>query len=627
MRTPFPLKLLCQCFLLLLLAACSASSPPVSRHVEVPHLSTGTQEDEIQRNLRLAAISSSPDKETYLLNAAELFLNSEQFTEAGAVLNGIADMEALPSPVQLRYALLRGEVALQQGEADAALELLQSALQTPLHSLESNLQQQVLNLRSRAYYEQHQYIAAVRERILLAGLLTQAELAANNNTIWQILANAPENALDVRGNQIDTYELRGWLELAQVVNAEQFDIPRQVQAVSQWQNKWMQHSAAAELPEALTFVHELWDNRARNIALLLPVSEPAGKAINEGFLGAYYEAMAQGVEVPTITVYDTSVSNEIMPLYRQAVERGADMIIGPLRKELVRQLQSQDSLPVPTLALNYGDFDRISPAGLYQFGLAPEDEIMQAAEMAWQAGHRYAAILIPTGGDYIRISETFASYWQQLGGEVVSQATFSQNSTYTDVIRDLLSIGDSEVRATQLRSLLSRNTIHFTPRRRQDVDFIFLNASPLEGRQIKPTLAFHFAGDVPVYAMPNIYDGGNNTVANRDLNGVMFMDAPWILKANEPLREHMNSIWPASAGPVQRLRAMGVDSFRLYARIAQLEAYPQTRLHGATGMLSMQSNGGIKRELLEAQIINGNAALLESRPQNSNTNITQIPRP
>jgi len=594
-----------------LLLACG-STQPVSAPAVVIESRELEDLDPAQRQLQMAANAASPEREEYLLNAIELLLLADRNAEAQVVAARINRITSLPASSKLRYALLSSEIALRNGAAETALALLRDALSVPSADLDNSLQQRVIELRSRVYVEQQQYVAAVQEHLLLTALLSPTEQILNNDRIWQILSLAPLNELDIRGSAINSYELRGWLELAQVVSAHQNDVEQQIQAVAQWRNKWIQHSAAGNLPESLTYVHQLWENRAQRIALLIPLEEPAGKAVNEGFLGAWYDAMAKGQEVPEITVYDTTMITDIMPIYRLAVEQGADMVIGPLRKESVRQLQSLRAMPVPTLALNYGDVDRPSPQGFYQFGLAPEDEIMQAADLAWAAGHRNAALLIPRGEEYVRIRETFVNYWAGLGGEVVSAATFGNANPYSEIVSELMSIDASEARAAQLRTLLPRSSLHFTPRRRQDIDFIFMLATPLEGRQIKPALAFHFAGDVPVYSMPGIYDGGANPVANRDLNGVIFTDSPWILQS-DPLRETLNRVLPAPASNVQRLRAMGVDSFRLYARLGQLESFPAMRVQGATGTLSMQRNGSIKRELLEARFVNGSAALASAR--------------
>lgn len=139
---------------------------------------------------------------------------------------------------------------------------------------------------------------------------------------------------------------------------------------------------------------------------------------------------------------------------------------------------------------------------------------------------------------------------------------------------------------------------------------MFVLANPAEGRQLKPTMAFHFAGDIPVFAMPAIYDGGVNVTGNRDLNGIVFVDAPWILRNTDPLKANTFNVWADASGPVQRLRAMGVDSFRLHSRIAQLANFPGIRLQGATGILSMRPDGSINRELIGAQIVEGEAVII-----------------
>jgi len=295
------------------------------------------------------------------------------------------------------------------------------------------------------------------------------------------------------------------------------------------------------------------------------------------------------------------------------------MVIGPLRKESVRQLQRQQRLAVPTLALNYGDEDRMNPAGFYQFGLAPEDEIRQIARTAWQSGHRSASVLTPDGQEYLRIQQVFTDAWQALGGTVINRTGFGDAANYPDTIARMLNTDASQARADQLLSTLPRNNMEFIPRRRQDIDFIFMQANPAEGRQLKPTLGFHFAGDVPVYAMPAIYDGGRGASNNRDLNGIVFVDAPWILTVNDPLQAQTLQAWPANSAAVQRLRAMGVDAYRLHARLAQMSNFPGIRIQGATGVLGMQANGGITRELLPARIVNGSPELIA---QTSSTALT-----
>lgn len=588
-----------------------ASPTPEAPLAPVETAGFGTQNDAIQNALDLARSSSPSQSAVYRLEAVTLMLEAGNVEDAQDTLEQITNVANLPPQTQVLYAIAVANLALAQEEPNVALRALQSSTLTPINAQAPDLQITLRELRAQGYFQDGQYLAAVRERIQLTPLLDSDAINANNNIIWEILASAPLAALTNADVNIDSYELRGWLELARLVESNQRDFQSQISAIDQWRNTWTQHSASATLPAAVARIYTVWENRPQEIALVLPVQEPVGKAISEGFLSAYYEALANGRNVPRVRIYDTSFQPEPLVLYDQAVDDGAQLIIGPILKDAVRRIQrSSRPMPVPTLALNYGDSGLVAPMGLYQFGLAPEDEIMQAADTAWAAGHRYATVLTPSGGDYQRIQDSFVNYWQQLGGTIVSVDSYGDARDYSPVIKRLFSIDASEARAARIRNLIPRQNVEFVPRRRQDVDFIFLLANPNEGRQIKPTLAFHFADDVPVYAMPSIYDGGTNPTANRDLNNVIFNDAPWILDNDDPLKPSVTSTWSAASGPIQRLRAMGVDAYRLYLRMELMREFPYTRLNGATGELHYEADGSIHRRLRNAVFVNGVANIL-----------------
>lgn len=588
-----------------------ANNAPQDPIAPVEEIGLGGQADAIQSLLNLADDSPTPLAASYRLDAIELMLETGAIEDAEDTLQQISNVSALSQELQIRYSLARAKISLDNEEPEAALRSLQSVVSTPINALDPNMQIPLRELRAESFFQNQQYIAATRERIQLTPLLDDAGKVRNNNAIWEILSSAPTSVTGDSSINPDSYELRGWLELVRLVDNNRYDIQGQISAMDQWRNTWTAHSAASSLPDALQMVYTIWQRRPREIALVLPVQEPLGKAISEGFLSAYYDALAKGRDVPQVRIYDTSYQAEPLIYYDQAVDDGAQLIIGPLLKDAVRRIQrSSRPMPVPTLALNYGDPDGGSPQDLYQFGLAPEDEIKQAADTAWQAGHRYAAVLTPSGGDYQRIQDSFVNYWTSLGGTIVSVDSFSDARDYSPVIKRVFSIDASEARAATLRNLVPRENVQFIPRRRQDVDFIFLLANPNEGRQIKPTLAFHFADDVPVYAMPSIYDGGINEAANRDLNTVVFNDAPWVLESNDPLKTSVTATWAPATGPIQRLRAMGVDAYRLYLRMELMREYPYTRLSGATGVLHYRADGSIHRQLRNAVIVNGIANIL-----------------
>src|SRR5690606_10747245 len=128
----------------------------------------------------------------------------------------------------------------------------------------------------------------------------------------------------------------------------------------------------------------------------------------------------------------------------------------------------------------------------------------------------------------------------------------------------------------------------FEPRRRQDIDFIYLVASPAPARQIVPSLAYLYAGDIPVYASQEVYSGVARPVDDRDLHGVVFGESPWVLRQPAGSAERVRELFPLDDGQALRLQAFGLDVFRLYPRLALLDSSPGLSLPGASGLLRME---------------------------------------
>jgi len=600
----YPLTLI---LLSLLLANC-ASSPATSPTPQTP-VDRQTSAS-IESLLTQSRASDGPQAADYLLNALELMLASNQISRAENTLENIVDPSTLPVALQIRYAMARAGVDLQRQRTEAAVTLLSGELVQAADSQSLTTQSSLLRLRIRAYRANGQLIDAAKDTIELAEIDSTTSPALLHNQVWDSLRLLSLDDLDAMSASSANYETRGWVELAKVIKVYEHNIQNQLDALDGWRQVWMEHRAATALPAALASLQQIWDQRPRHIALLLPLQSQIGNAILEGFVSAYYEALDDNREVPRISIFDTTNLDSIFPTYEQAVDADADLIIGPFEKDLVRQLNQRRALPVPTLALNYAD-SASNPDTLYQFGLAPEDDIRQLADLAWQAGHRNAGLMIPASADYERIQNLFVNYWLELGGKVVSQVNFDNSSDYSDVVQRLMAIDSSTARAQRLRNLLPRNTLEFTPRRRQDVDFIFLVANPRQGRQIKPTLSFHYAGDVPVYAMPSIYDGRDNESQNRDLNGIVFTDAPWVLADTDPLKPVVTQTLRSAQGPLTRLRAMGIDSFRLHSRLPQLENGTVSSLPGTTGTLTVSADRLIHRISQQAEFVNGIARSID----------------
>jgi outer membrane PBP1 activator LpoA protein len=333
-------------------------------------------------------------------------------------------------------------------------------------------------------------------------------------------------------------------------------------------------------------------NAQSHIALFLPLTGayagPA-QAIKEGFL-AQHDARSMPVRI-----YDTSQTSDICNLYYQAVQNGAHFVVGPLIKENVYTLSkvTQLNLTVPVLALNtHPDIQITGSKPFFLFALSPEDEAKSLANKAFANGHRRASLIVPDNDWGNRVLNAFSTQWKSLDGKLVSTALIQAKQDPAISIRKLLNI-----HAQYDPKKTPKDKIHLI--RRQDIDMIVLAAPPEQARQWRPLLDFYEAQDLKVYSTSSVYEGKLQPQQDRDLNGIIFCDMPFML--NNP-NESQNSL--------SRLRAMGLDAYQLMSRLPILLQTPGAQYHGATGLLSMGPNHKIERELTWAQIRNGVPNLL-----------------
>lgn len=628
-------------FIALSVVGCGGSTPTMDR------AGAYTQVD-ADALLARAEVSQSPQKEILQLQASRQLNYDQQYTRARNLLNSL-NPAVLDNAQFAEYALLFSEAAV----ADDAYFMAQRILTNP------RLNQQWQSLPAASRITLHQRRAdvfmllgqphdSIVERIALDALLaTQPapeplispttprnslqphQRAADNSRhtnqdlLWQTLMSMSLTELQTHSQQAPqlpsphTHELNGWYQLALLSKSHQFNLDKQLEVINHWVIDWPQHAASERLPKDLQLLQQLIAERPTQVALLLPQQGrlgTAGNAVRDGFVAAYYEAMQQQHTIPRLKFYDTSKGN-IIDIYHRAVAEGAEMVIGPLDKDKVAELSRLEVLPIPTLAVNYSEDEQEPAGGLYQFGLSTEDEARQIAHRAWIEGHRYAMILTTDASWGLRSADAFRDAWEAQGGTVINVSQFTGQADYSSVIKRALHIDLSEQRYSRLRVLLNR-PLEFEPRRRQDADMLFLAAQAGEARQIKPTLAFHYASDLEVYATSQIFGGVNAPQRDRDLNGIKFSTLPWFFDSRNPeKRSIMAAANPAAA--FQRLYALGVDSYQLYPRLKLLEQSPYTRLYGVTGSLSMNRLRQIEREQTWAQMVDGSAKPLPAVVNNA----------
>lgn len=587
------LRLLSALCLAVLLAACASS--PSSNLGELPRTPDAT----IEQLLGQAASAKTPAEASLLrLSAADLAYRQHANDRAAQILTQV-QVEQLNVGQQIIASTLAAELALARNQPKQALNALNHPSLQRLG--EASVEQQVRThtVRARALEADGQTLPAAQERVFIAPLLSGDAAAANSDAIWALVSSLPADQLQTTG----TDDLAGWQSLALAVKSAG-TLDQQKAAINDWRNTHAGHPAAKQLPAALTKLMELTSQPLTKIALLLPQQgqlASVGKALRDGFMAAYYQAQQAGQKPPVVEVFDSSRVTSMDDFYRQAQAAGAQMVVGPLEKPLVKQLAGRPQLPLTTLALNYSDTTAANPPQLFQFGLAAEDEAREVSRRARADGLHRAVALVPRGEWGDRVLAAFRQDFEANGGSLLGSQRVDQPVALAQQIGDLMQAHQGANGSNGSR--------------RQDVDFIFLASTPQLAQQIKPTLNFQYAGDVPVYATSNVYSASGDTSQYNDMNGVRFCETPWLLDNANPLRQQVVRQWPQAGGSLGRLYAMGADAFGLAPRLEQLKALPDNRMQGLSGNLSVNAGQRIERQLPWAQFNGGQVQRLPDTAQ------------
>jgi uncharacterized protein len=503
----------------------------------------------------------------------------------------------------------RARQALRDGRAQDALSLL-ATLQQPMPL---PLSIDAAAVRGQALFRVGRPAEAVTTLVEREFWLERsADIIANQRLIWDGLAltRMPEPPPRTGDPIVD-----GWLALAPLAATPGTDAEMR-QLLGAWRGRYADHPAAAGvLAEYFAIERPPSGAFPRQIALLLPLSSPqrtAALAIRDGFLAAHL-GNSRATDT-SIRIYDTATAGS-PDAYQRAQQDGADFIVGPLLRSEVDETVAQAGF-VPTLALNFTQRDLGFMPGFFQFALAPEDEARAIARHAIASGARNAAALVPItpGNDRAdRILAEFRNELEARGGRLLVFDRYEPTaSDFSAQVTALLNINRSNQRRTRLQANLGTQ-LQFEPRLRQDVDFILLVADARTGRLLAPQLRFHDAGNIPTYALSDVYEPGERA-SESDLNGILFADLPWVLAPDSDsaaLKRELESYWPQrSAGALTRFYALGHDAYRLVAPL-----YDWTGgfapIAGMSGRLVVDGSGRIRRELPVAQFRNGRPVAID----------------
>ena len=445
-----------------------------------------------------------------------------------------------------------------------------------------------------------------------------------NNSYWQALATTEPDQIEQLMNNKTDPSSRGWLELAKItkntIQAGAYNNNKDMVAkIAVWQQKYPNHPALLQFPELKQNVMTNFNNKVnQKIAILLPITgslNNVAQAITKGILTASYQD--ENPNKPELFFIDTyNKPSDIVKYYNEALDKQADLIIGPLEKESVTKLKeyignNQGDKPT-IIALNYIQDDKNSTASslnsynFYQIGISAEDEAEQAAIKSINKNHKRSLLLIDNNDWSQRISRAYKAKLEQLGGKVLDTIVTNDRHNIQNLVTTIntsLGITQSQQRKVKLQATI-KEKVAFQPRHRQDVDNIFIMTAANQARQVKPMLKYYYADDIPIIATSQIYDyKTNNYDLLKDLDGVLFCDIPLLLH-NRQTKSSM--LGENNTDNYVRLYALGMDVYNLSYNINPLRTLPNVGLLSNIGHLYLDQSGKIHRQLPWALIKNGN---------------------
>ncbi len=307
------------------------------------------------------------------------------------------------------------------------------------------------------------------------------------------------------------------------------------------------------------------------IALLLPLSSKtlgtAAESVKDGFTAA--ASAKPETELP-IRIYPVNEqTDDLLLTYKQAVMEGARVVVGPLTKPGLTMLANSNAVSVPTLALNSPEANVQLPAKLFSFAISAEAEARQVAKLIYDSGRSRVLVVSNDTPLNRRIAAAFSDTWKKLGNTVEDDFQLGAKTAYSK-LRERVDAGQPEA--------------------------IFLALDSRKARLARPYLG----SLIPTYATSQVHNGKLNAPINQDLVGVQFVDMPWLVDRQNELVAAYPVSDKALSADFDRLYALGIDAYRLAARLARGQA--PAGLEGVTGFIELGRDQQFTRRASPASI-------------------------
>ncbi len=645
----------------LLLAGCESTPKSQSKPVEVKPspIETTQVDDNVTPEHKLLEAKRVWDRtrdknqrDTLLLEAADLYIQNQQPVLAQQVLFEVKE-DGISSANQSYYSLLitKAYTDLPGAAPEELLAMLDNVIET------DETAYQKAELQTKLYSQQGN-LAAAANSVLKTRLSDEQKV----EQVWKWITSMPKESLDAIGEEYPA--LAPFLTLRELTEQYASSPIKLANNLQQFTQVYRGHVLENALPEDVVKASKLTDAGANDIAVLLPLSgrlARSGQVVKDGIMAAYYTDVEKRQDehlLPRLRFIDTNGADSQELITEIG---GTKFIIGPLLKETIESLIPNLPIGVNVLALNRPDElpdsslrqstsysiatqradvdneasnvdlaepktqDEIGaldlPVSLNYYGLAPEDEAKQLAELIFKKGFRAPIVIAAQNSLYQRMDDTFKTHWKALNSAEnkqranITSVTFNDSNSLREGITQALDVAQSNERINQIE-YMTNDEVYNMPRSRRDIDAIVAFASPQDTELLNPIIEASlnpFDGkQVPVYATSRSmdYDSGKNQW--RDLQNVHFIDMPWLMPSHkwQPLEQEVQQAWENQNTMQKRLFAFGFDAYQLLPQLGMLNTLKYLSHDGLTGNLSLNQRGEVVRKQPQAIIRNEKVRML-----------------
>jgi hypothetical protein len=185
--------------------------------------------------------------------------------------------------------------------------------------------------------------------------------------------------------------------------------------------------------------------------------------------------------------------------------------------------------------------------------------------------------------------------WKSMDGEIVSSASSGEKVSSQKLLSEILLLEQSKIRSRKLSRIIGLQ-INSEPRKREDIDSMFLSTSLQIARSLKPALEYNFADNINVYLIPSWLEEEYLKDDELDLEKVIISEMPFLLNTNTSSQ---------TINPTNKSRnyAIGYDAYELVL-LLDSNTRGDFNYFGLTGLISNEYPL-IQKESLHAKVKNG----------------------